>query len=79
MKTKSLVLVIAIALVGMIFLASGCKKEEPQSLTDVVKTAVEENLCTKCGHIKGTELCCKAGAEKCDKCGMHKGSPGCCK
>ena len=36
-------------------------------------------LCCKCGQIKGSELCCKAGAEKCSKCGMHKGSPGCCR
>ena len=66
MKTKSLVLIMAIALVGMIFLASGCKKDEPASITDVVTNAVEENLCAKCGQIKGTPVCCKEGAEKCD-------------
>ncbi len=36
-------------------------------------------LCYKCGQIKGSELCCKAGAKKCTKCGLHKGSPGCCR
>ena len=36
-------------------------------------------LCYKCGQIKGSALCCKAGAEKCPKCGLHKGSPGCCR
>ena len=36
-------------------------------------------LCCKCGQIKGSDLCCKAGAEKCSKCGLHKGSPGCCR
>ena len=36
-------------------------------------------LCAKCGQIKGSDLCCKAGAEKCKNCGLHKGSPGCCR
>ncbi len=36
-------------------------------------------LCSKCGQVKGSDLCCKAGAEKCSKCGLHKGSPGCCR
>ena len=36
-------------------------------------------LCFKCGQIKGSDLCCKAGAEKCPKCGLHKGAPGCCR
>ena len=36
-------------------------------------------LCCKCGQVKGSELCCKAGAKKCTKCGLHKGSPGCCR
>jgi hypothetical protein len=48
---------------------------------DVQKKCSTENilLCSKCGHIKGTEVCCKADAQKCDKCGLAKGSPGCCK
>lgn len=36
-------------------------------------------LCHMCGQIKGSELCCKAGADKCTRCGLHKGSPGCCR
>jgi len=36
-------------------------------------------LCCKCGQVKGSALCCKAGAEKCPNCGLHKGSPGCCR
>ncbi len=36
-------------------------------------------LCAKCGQVKGSENCCKIGAEKCEKCGLAKGSPGCCK
>jgi len=36
-------------------------------------------ICAKCGQIKGSDKCCKAGAEKCPNCGLHKGSPGCCR
>jgi len=36
-------------------------------------------ICFKCGQVKGSDLCCKPGAEKCSKCGLHKGSPGCCR
>jgi hypothetical protein len=36
-------------------------------------------LCHKCGEIKGSDKCCKPGAEKCAKCGLDKGSPGCCR
>lgn len=36
-------------------------------------------LCGKCGEIKGSDDCCKAGATKCGKCSMIKDSPGCCK
>ena len=35
-------------------------------------------LCGGCGQIKGSDACCKPGAEKCG-CGLVKGSPGCCK
>jgi len=79
MKTKSLVLVMAISLIGMIFLSGGCKKDEPQNLADIAITEMNKALCAKCGQIKGSDLCCKPGAVKCDKCGKDKGSPGCCK
>jgi len=36
-------------------------------------------LCTFCGQVKGSDKCCKEGAEKCSKCGLDKGSPGCCR
>jgi hypothetical protein len=79
MKTKSLVLVLTLALVGMIFLAGGCKEEEPQNDATTVKTEVEKALCKKCGQVAGSDVCCKPGAVKCDKCGLVKDSPGCCK
>ena len=79
MKTRTLVLVLAFALVGMIFLAGGCKKEEPQTPAAALKAAADKVLCAKCGQIKGSDVCCKEGAVKCDMCGKDKGSPGCCK
>jgi len=36
-------------------------------------------VCSKCGEIKGSILCCKPGATKCLTCGLNKGSIGCCK
>ncbi len=39
----------------------------------------EKALCGACGQVKGSDLCCKADAEKCGSCGLDKGSPGCCK
>ena len=70
----------------------GCtKKDEPcTTASPAEKTAGESCpppatakgkvlLCHMCGQIKGSDLCCKAGAQKCMKCGLHKGSPGCCR
>ena len=42
-------------------------------------TAKKAEPCPKCGHVKGSELCCKPGQKKCSGCGLVKGSPGCCK
>lgn len=36
-------------------------------------------LCWKCGEVKGSDKCCRAGAAKCSRCGLFKGSPGCCR
>lgn len=47
---------------------TGAKKAAAKAIT----------LCGRCGEIKGSDKCCKAGATRC-KCGMIKGSPGCCK
>ncbi len=35
-------------------------------------------LCGRCGEIKGSDKCCRAGAKRC-MCGAIKGAPGCCK
>jgi len=60
----------------------GCNNGEEAPTTQPAGTAKKPGtcvLCAKCGQIKGSELCCKAGAEKCSKCGLAKGSPGCCR
>ncbi len=79
MKTKKLVLVLAMATAGMIFLAGGCKKTEPGGGIGISEAKAAVALCLKCGEIKGSDVCCKEGAAKCDKCQLAKGSPGCCK
>ena len=50
----------------------------PHEGCKALKGAEKAECCKKCGHIKGTELCCKLGQKKCSDCGMVKGSPGCC-
>ncbi|MBU8920426.1 MAG: hypothetical protein KOO63_01070 [Bacteroidales bacterium] len=44
-----------------------------------LKNKAVYELCTHCGHLKGSEKCCSKDLVKCDKCGLAKGSPGCCK
>lgn len=41
------------------------------------KASAGLKLCGHFGQIKGSDLCCKPGAETCPKCGLVKGSPGC--
>jgi hypothetical protein len=71
-REKCLVVATAVVLAGVVLYVNGCKKS---------KTAFAESvaLCTDCGQIKGSDLCCKPGQTKCLGCGLVKGSPGCCK
>ena len=60
----------------------GCGEKKPDETKPPAAVAKKPGtcvLCYKCGQVKGSELCCKAGAEKCPMCGLHKGSPGCCR
>lgn len=57
-----------------LLIGCGDKKEEASA-----KPSGKCVLCFKCGQVKGSDKCCKPGAEKCSKCGLHKGSPGCCR
>ena len=67
-------------------LAVGCETAAPKRQADGAGTkaasadAKQVFLCTSCGEIKGSSVCCKAeGRKKCASCGLFKGSPGCCK
>jgi hypothetical protein len=60
--------------------AACCATTDPvaaQSATGKIKTSTKV-VCTSCGQIKGTDVCCRADMPTCS-CGLHKGSPGCCK
>jgi len=66
--TKRIVLPIVLLMLAGLFVA-GCEKAKAQPKT----------LCGGCGQIKGSDVCCKADADKCEKCELATGSPGCCK
>ena len=82
MKTgKKLLVFLMIMVLALSLLAvNGCKKISDEDETAAVTSVVDSvQLCSHCGHVKGSDLCCKPGQEKCPKCGLVKGSPGCCK
>jgi ribosomal protein L36 len=57
-----------------------CATADPiaaQNATGTVKTSTKV-VCTSCGQIKGTDVCCHANMPICG-CGLQKGAPGCCK
>lgn len=74
MKTskKFLMIAMAMVLVGVFLVVNGCKKSNPSAQTKSIE------LCTHCGQIKGSDLCCKPNQPICPECGLVKGSPGCC-
>ena len=71
------------ALLGLPAIHIGCSQDSQPGRTQATKpgegTVAQVALCTDCGQIKGSALCCQAGQETCAKCGLVKGSPGCCK
>jgi hypothetical protein len=71
--TKRIVLPIMLLMLAGMFVV-GCEKPLEEAGAATVKT-----LCGGCGQIKGSDVCCKADAEKCGKCDLAKGAPGCCK
>jgi hypothetical protein len=74
-RKNYLMILTAIAAAGMLLLVNGCEK----SSSELGKAAGESiRLCSHCGHIKSSELCCQPNLPKCSKCGLAKGSPGCC-
>jgi len=77
---KIMITVIAMFVIsfGLIVCITGCKESgSPAGPAKAAAASIE--LCTKCGQIKASELCCKPDTPKCPKCGLAKGSPGCCK
>ena len=69
--TRRIVLPLVLFLaVGMLIV--GCDKSP-------TPTPTAKTLCGGCGQIKGSDVCCKEGADKCTKCELAKGAPGCCK
>jgi len=71
--------VLKLAAAVPVALVAGCAENELGGTKPVAKKPGTCVLCYKCGQVKGSPLCCKAGAEKCPRCGLHKGSPGCCR
>jgi hypothetical protein len=71
-RNKYLMIVMAVALVGVFLYVNGCRKSGSTT------KAASIELCTGCGQIKGGALCCQPNQPTCPKCGLVKGSPGCC-
>jgi len=61
-RSRRDVLKLAVAIPAAILVGCGDKEPPPKPSGKCV-------LCCKCGQIKGSDLCCKTGAEKCTKCG----------
>ncbi len=57
----------------------GCQTTQAQADTHDAVMAGALPVCTVCGQIKGTAMCCKPGQVACAVCKLVKGSPGCCR
>ena len=54
-------------------------QSQPTAGGDATVMAGALPLCTGCGQIEYSALCCQPGQPLCAKCGLAKGSPGCCR
>lgn len=72
-------IVLLTVVVGAFLYAGGCSKSDKEGPKAGQAAAASVQLCTACGQIKGSDVCCKPDAAKCPGCGLAKGSPGCCK
>ncbi len=79
MKKNILVILMVLAVVGAVLLANGCKKSGKEAPKAAQAVAATVELCTACGQIKGSDVCCLPNQTLCSMCGLVKGSPGCCK
>ena len=71
---KCCCLAIAVGCLGL----AGCQSSDTTS-ADASVSPGAVGLCTGCGQIKGSDVCCRADAATCPGCDLAKGSPGCCK
>ena len=81
-RKKCLMILLSMFCVLLMLACNGCKESEEPTVTAPKAgqaTAGTIELCTMCGQIKGSEMCCKPGQEKCAGCGLTKDSIGCCK
>lgn len=78
-NSKKLLMVMFVIVLVTILCTNGCKKREAANSKVEQTIAANIELCTNCGQIKGSDLCCKPGQAKCSDCGLVKGSLGCCK
>ena len=77
---KCLIVVMVLAFAGVFLSFNGCSKSDKMATATEEKTPDKSvKLCTNCGQIKGSVLCCKPNQPKCSGCSLAKGSPGCCK
>lgn len=78
LKRYMLAVVIFTIAITLLINVNGCKKSDNASSRAGQVYAASVELCTDCGQIKGSELCCEPNQPKCDACSLAKGSPGCC-
>jgi hypothetical protein len=78
-KKKHLMILASIAVFVVFLGVNGCKKSDNAGAKSGAVYAASVELCTDCGQIKGSEMCCKPDQTMCEGCGLVKGSPGCCK
>jgi len=78
-RKKHLMILASVAVLVVFLGVNGCKKSDNAGAKSGAAYAASIELCTGCGQIKGSEMCCKPDQTMCDGCGLVKGSPGCCK
>lgn len=78
---KNVLILGFLAMFVVAFCVVGCEEKsdtpDVSSVVDKAKEVVSQQLCDKCGQVKGSALCCVTDAVICPKCGLVKDSPGC--
>ena len=63
------------ALMSFMGLGLGCSSTASEEMASPGAVGI----CTSCGQIEGTDLCCDPDQPLCGGCSLQKGSIGCCK